>query len=300
MAREGFTGVEPGIRTDFWVPLTANAEGQSFSDAGWHWFKVIGRLESGHSAEQVRDVMQSVLTAFRREQVAERWKPGMPTAGRDRYLGARMALRPASNGMSDLRVSFERPLWILAAVVGLVLLLACSNLANLMLARGAARAREMALRLSIGAGRGRLVQQLLVESGAISCAAVILGAVFAWIAAPTIVSLLAPQSAPAYLDLRLDWRVLLFIAALGVLATATFGLVPALRASSASPIEALKSGGRQSHPRDAAPAARGLTNGVQPHRDRRRGRAADLVHQADERRHRLRASRCDARERRAR
>ncbi len=246
VAREGFTGVEPGIRTDFWVPLKSNTEGPSFSDAGWHWFKVIGRLESGHSADQVRDVMQSALTTFRREQVAERWKPGMPTAGRDRYLGARMALHPASNGMSDLRVNFERPLWILAAVVGLVLLLACSNLANLMLARGAARAREMALRLSIGAERGRLVQQLLVEAGMISCAAVILGTSFAWIAAPTIVSLLAPQSAPAYLDLRLDWRVLTFIAALGVLATATFGLVPALRASSASPIEALKSGGRQS------------------------------------------------------
>ena len=107
----------------------------------------------------------------------------MPTAGRDRYL-AHEWRASASNGMSDLRVSFERPLWILAAVVGLVLLLACSNLANLMLARGAARAREMALRLSIGAGRGRLVQQLLVEAGAISCAAVILGAVFAWIAAP--------------------------------------------------------------------------------------------------------------------
>ena len=246
VARSGFTGVEPGIRTDFWIPLTSNADGPSFSDEGWHWFKVIGRLEQGHSAEQVRGVMQSVLAAFRREQVAARWKPGMPTAGRDRYLGAQMVVRSASNGMSDLRLSFERPLWILAVVVGLVLLLACSNLANLMLARGAARTREMALRLSIGAGRGRLVQQLLVEAAAISCAAVLLGAVFAAIAAPTIVSLLAPASAPAYLDLRVDWRVLSFIAVLGILATVTFGLVPALRASSASPIDALKSGGRQS------------------------------------------------------
>ena len=246
VARSGFTGVEPGIRTDFWVPLTSNADGPSFSDAGWHWFKVLGRLEPGYSAEEVSARMQSALAAFRQEQAAERWRPGMPTAGRDRYMAARMAVRPASNGMSDLRVSFERPLWILAAVVGLVLLLACSNLANLMLARGAARAREMALRLSIGAGRGRLVQQLLVEAGAISCAAVILGAVFAWLAAPAIVSLLAPASAPAYLDLRLDVRVLAFMAALGILATVTFGLVPALRASSASPIEALKSGGRLS------------------------------------------------------
>jgi predicted permease len=195
----------------------------------------------------VRDVMQSVLTTFRKEVVAARWRPGMPTQGRDRYLAARMVVRPASNGLSDLRTNFERPLWILSAVVGLVLLLACSNLANLMLARAAARGREMALRLSIGAGRGRLVQQMLVEAAAISIAAVIVGALFARITAPTIVTLLAPADAPAYLDLHFDWRVLGFVAALGVLATVAFGLVPALRASSTSPIDALKvAGGRSS------------------------------------------------------
>jgi predicted permease len=247
VARKGFTGVEPGIRTDFWVPLTSTATPESLTDPGWHWFKVLGRLEPGHSAGEVRDVMQSVLSNFRKEEAAARWRPGMPTEGRDRYLRAPMVLRPAWNGLSDLRTDFARPLWILSAVVGLVLLLACSNLANLMLARAAARSREMALRLSIGAGRGRLVQQMLVEAAAISVAAVALGTLFAWIAAPAIVTLLAPADAPAYLDLHFDWRVLGFVAALGILATVTFGLVPAVRASSTSPVNALKvAGGRSS------------------------------------------------------
>ena len=124
-------------------------------------------------------------------------------------------MKPASNGVSDLRTDFERPLWILATVVVLVLLLACSNLANLMLARGAAREREMALRLSIGAGRARLLQQLLVEAGAIAVAASVLGTVFARLAAPAIVALLAPRDTPAYLDVRFDGRVLVFAAVVG-------------------------------------------------------------------------------------
>ena len=235
--------MEPGIRTDFWVPLTSTRTPESLTEGGWHWFKVLGRLAPGHTPEEVRETMQPVLLHFRQEQVAARWRPGMPTEGRDRFLQGRMQVRSAPNGLSDLRVSFERPLWILAAVVALVLLLACSNLANLMLARAAARGREMALRLSLGAARGRLVQQMLVEAAAISVAAVALGAAFTWLAAPAIVSLLAPASAPAYLDLHFDWRLLAFLASVGTLATIAFGLVPALRASSASPIDALKTAG---------------------------------------------------------
>ena len=133
----------------------------------------------------------------------------------------------------------------LAAVVGLVLLLACSNLANLMLARAAAREREMALRLSIGAGRARLVQQMLIEAGALSVAAAAIGAAFARVAAPVIVALLAPRDTPVYLDVRFDGRALAFAAGIGAVATMVFGLLPALRASSVSPLDALKaSGGR--------------------------------------------------------
>ena len=110
-----------------------------------------------------------------------------------------------------------------------------------MLARGAAREREMALRLSIGAGRARLVQQMLVEAAAVAIAAAAVGAGFARVAAPAIVGLLAPSDAPAYLDVRFDIRALAFAMGVAALATMAFGLIPALRASGTSPIEALKS-----------------------------------------------------------
>jgi putative ABC transport system permease protein len=239
VAREGFTGVEPGISTSLWMPLTSTPERMSLTDPGWHWFKVMGRLSPGHRADEVRGTMQAVLTSSRRERV--RMSGDAPRAERESFLGARLVVRSASNGMSGLRVDYERPLGVLAAVVILVLLAACSNLANLMLARGAAREREMALRLSIGAGRGRLVQQMLVEAAAVAIAAAAVGAGFARVAAPAIVGLLAPSETPAYLDVRFDIRALAFAMGVAALATIAFGLIPAVRASGTSPIEALKS-----------------------------------------------------------
>jgi putative ABC transport system permease protein len=238
VARAGFTGIEPGISTSLWIPLTSTPEQEALTSAGWHWFRVIGRLAANHRADELQPPLQAALMTQRRERAAG--QPDVPRAERQRFLGARLIVRSAASGVSGLRTDFERPLWILCAVVGLVLLLACSNLANLMLARGAGREREMALRLSIGAGRGRLVQQMLLEAAAIAAAAAALGAAFARIAAPVIVALLAPSDTPAYLDVRFDGRVLAFAAGLGALATVAFGLVPALRASGTSPVDALK------------------------------------------------------------
>jgi predicted permease len=135
-------------------------------------------------------------------------------------------------------------LWILACSAALVLLIAGSNVANLFLARTAAREREMALRLSIGAGRARLIQQVLVESGLVAVAACVLGLVVAAVAAPTVVRMLAPAADPVQLDLRADWRVIAVAGLLTLLVTAVFGLAPAVRASGVAPIAALKPGGR--------------------------------------------------------
>jgi putative ABC transport system permease protein len=132
------------------------------------------------------------------------------------------------------------------SIAALVLLIAGSNVANLYLARTAAREREMALRLSIGAGRGRLIQQLLVESAIVAAVASVLGLLFATAAAPTVVGMLAPPDDPVHLDFRFDWRLLGFAAGLTLLTTALFGLVPALRASGVAPLAALKTDGSRS------------------------------------------------------
>src|SRR5262249_12750394 len=156
---------------------------------------------------------------------------------------APLIVTPAANGPSELRTDFERPLWILTAVVALVLLIACSNVANLLTARSAARAREMALRLSIGAGRWRLGPQLLIESGLMAVAACSLGLLFGYMAAPLIVRMLAPAAAPVFLDLQINRRVLVFLGSTLGATTLLLGLGPALRASSAAPGEALKATG---------------------------------------------------------
>ena len=123
-----------------------------------------------------------------------------------------------------------------------MLLIACANVANLMTALAAARAREMALRVSIGAGRLRLVQMVLVESAMLAIAAALLGAAFAWWSAPLVVRLISTPDNPAHLILPADWRVLGFGVALIAGVTVLFGLVPAVRASAIKPVSALKGG----------------------------------------------------------
>ena len=164
------------------------------------------------------------------------------------YVNAKLELRPASAVPANLRRKFERPLWILALIAGVVVLLASSNVANLLVARAVGREREMAVRISIGAGRGRLLQQMLIESGLIAFAACVLGLMFAATAAPAIVNLLAPADFRAYLDLRIDARVLGFVTLIGISTTLLFGLAPALRASAISPIRVLQAGSDPSSP----------------------------------------------------
>jgi putative ABC transport system permease protein len=133
-----------------------------------------------------------------------------------------------------------------------VLLIAGSNVANLFLARAAAREHEMSLRLSLGAGRGRLIQQVLIESALVAGAACLIGLIFAAFAAPTVVGMLTSADDPVSLDLGVDWRLVLVISGATTLITALFGLAPALRASSVEPMTALKAGGGRSSARAGA------------------------------------------------
>ena len=242
---KGFTGIEPGKDTDLWVPTMMWSVPEDLSDAGSYWFIVLGRLKPGVTAEAVRPILQGVYANFLREQAAG-FRADESRAVVDSFLHGSLHVLPAPNGPSRLRETFARPLWILAAVAGLLLLIACSNLANLFTARALAREREMALRISIGAGRGRLLRQLLVEGLLLAGAASVLAAMFAAVAAPSLVGLLSTSDSPAYLDLHPDWRMLTFLLLACTAATLLFALLPALRASGVSPHEALKSGGKQS------------------------------------------------------
>ena len=240
VAAKGFTGVEPGIMTDVWAPTMMWAD-RAISDPDTRWFRIWGRMQAGVAQEQVNTVLQSVFASFARDQVARR-----PEESGDRlqqFLQTRVHLRSAATGISGLRESFARALWVLGALAALVLLVASMNVASLLVARAAARQREMALRASIGAGRGRLIQQALIESGLLALASCALGAIFSVVATPKIVSMTSAAAANVRLEVGPDWRVFVFLGGIGVLVTFLFGLVPALHAAAAPPADALKSGG---------------------------------------------------------
>ena len=243
VAEPRFIGVEPGRPTDLWVPY-AMYNPRAFGNPSFGWFRIVGRLKENVRLEQAQSVLQAAFTNFRREYAPQMFGPERSPESVARFLGTPLYVRPAVNGVSPLRREFERSLWILTSIAALVLLIAGSNVANLFLARTAAREREMALRLSIGAGRGRLIQQMLVESAIVAGAACVLGLLFAVAAGPAVVDMLASADDPVRLDLRVDWRLVAVAGALTLLTTALFGIAPALRASSVAPMTALKAGGR--------------------------------------------------------
>jgi putative ABC transport system permease protein len=227
VAQRGFAGVEPGLRTDAWIPnMMFSPEG--LTHPNWDWLRILGRPKPGVPPEHAQHLVQRTLNSYRSDHPRE--------------LRQQINLRSAANGPSRIRKTFERPLWILAIVAGLVLLIAGSNVANLLVARAAAREREMALRLSIGAGSRRLVQQLLIENGLLTGMACLLGIGFAQAIGPAVVGRLLPAGESAFLDLGLDWRALGLVASIGASATVLIGLIPAFRLSSVSPGDVLRAG----------------------------------------------------------
>jgi predicted permease len=245
VAEKRFTGIEPGRPTDVWLPY-AMYNPRAFGNPSFGWFRIVGRLKENVRLEQAQSVLHAAFTNFRREYAPRMFGPKGSPESVARFLATPLYLRPAANGVSPLRRQFERSLWILSSIAALVLLIAGSNVANLFLARTAAREHEMALRLSIGAGRGRLIQQMLVESSLVAGAACVLGLLFAAVAAPGVVGMLASADDPVHLDLRVDWRLVTLAGGLVLLTTALFGLAPALRASNVAPMTALKTGGGRS------------------------------------------------------
>jgi predicted permease len=173
----------------------------------------------------------------------------MPQADITRFLNQKPVVSPAGAGISDLQKDYRRSLGILGLLAALVLLIACVNVANMMTAQAAARAQEMALRISIGAGRRRLVQLILAQSALLALFASVLGAFFAAWSAPFVLGLVNPPDDPARLALPADWRVLGFGFGLILLVVLLLGLLPALRASAVRPVAALKGGEDPHSPR---------------------------------------------------
>lgn len=160
------------------------------------------------------------------------------------YRSFRLGVYPASSGVSYLRYEYDSSLWLLLGITGLVLLIACSNLANLMLARAGAREREIAVRLALGAGRMRVLRQLLVESGLLAAIGAVFGVGLAELLSRALVLAISTEGNSISLITAMDWRVLLFTAAVTSLTCVIFGLFPSLRASGVDPIAAMKAGGR--------------------------------------------------------
>jgi len=205
------------------------------------WLASVGRLKPGWSLARATSQLESVAPALLQETV--------PTKHYDaesvrKYLAFKLAAFPVSTGFSRLREDSEISLWLLLGISGLVLLIACANLANLMLARAGSRAREIAVRLALGASRGRLVRQLFSESLLLALAGAVIGAWLAGALSSMLVSFMSSPNNPIVLDMTLDWRMLGFTTGLAGLTTVLFGLTPALRATAMSPSAVLKTGGR--------------------------------------------------------
>jgi len=248
VAPSDFTGTEKGTVTDIFLPLSMNSMATE-DRADWH--RIFLMLKTGVNPATALEPMRQHLSAVNRAfgSACSTCYRGDTKADIERFLNQKLVFHPAGAGISELQKDYRRLLGVLGLMVALVLLIACVNVANMMTAQAAARAQEMALRISIGAGRRRLVQLILSQSALLALLASVLGAIFAAWSAPFVLSLINPRDNPARLDLPADWRVLLFGFGLILLVVLLLGLLPALRASAVRPVAALKGGEDPHSPR---------------------------------------------------
>jgi predicted permease len=201
---------------------------------------VMGRLRPGWTLERASAQLGAISPGIFQET-----KPtGYSSEWMKTWSRFRLSAYAASNGVSRLRTEYDSSLWLLLAITALVLLIACANLANLMLARASTRTREIAVRLALGASRRRLIRQLLAESGLLAVLGGALGIGLAQALSRVLVWALSTESGSVFLPVATDWRVLIFAGAVAMLTCGVFGVLPAIRASGAEPVTAMKSGGR--------------------------------------------------------
>jgi predicted permease len=227
----GFFGVEVGRAFDVALPLCSEPifrGAQSALDRRDYWFlATVARLKPGWTPDQAAAHLRSISAPIFRETLPPTYVPEDAKS----YLEFQLTAVPAQTGVSALRGTYETPLFVLLGVTGLVLLIACANLANLLLARATARQREISVRLAIGASRRRIVRQMLSESLLLAAAGAAAGLLLARWLSEFLVAFLSTDQAPLFLDLAFGWRVFAFTAGVAAAACLLFGLAPALRAT---------------------------------------------------------------------
>jgi len=250
-----FFGAEVGRTFDVIVPFSAEPlirGADSFLDEeGSSWIRIIARLRPAQSAADATTALRTIQPRIRDATIG---KLSQLKETADRYLRSPFTVIEAATGHSELRGAYRRPLLTIMAVVSIVLLIACVNIANLLLARSIARRHELGVRLAIGASRLRIAQQLAAESLVLSGAGAVLGLAVARWGSRLLVDQLSTGSTKVFLDLAIDGRLLLFTVAVAAATALLFGTLPALRASEVSPTDALKDGSRAT----ASAAQRGV------------------------------------------
>ena len=235
-----FFGVRVGESFDLALPVSAkpviSGQADYLDRRSDSWLRLMGRLKPGVSIERAEAAVRALQPATREATMP----PGVRVDFAKTYLRDPFKLLPGAKGSSSLRSRYSHALWVLMAVAGLVLLVACTHVASLSLARTAARSREIALRVSIGASRMRLVRQFLIESVVVGLSGATLGLGFASWASRVLARTLSTESRKVFLDLSLDWRILGFALAAGFVTSLLFGVVPALFATRRAPAETLR------------------------------------------------------------
>ena len=242
IAPAGFRGVLSGENPKVFVPIAMKREvtptWDGLTDRRTRWLNILARLKPGVSPAQAQAAIGTVYRPILESEVKQ--FPARSKRADQLIVGQKLELQPAAQGLNQLREEWEKPLVALMALVGLVLLIACANVANLLLARAASRRREMAIRLALGAGRRSLARQLLIESLLIALAGGLLGLLVSMWTTTGLLRILPTDATGGWIAATLDLRLLVFTLALSTCTGLLFGLAPALQAGRAEVASTLR------------------------------------------------------------